>query len=53
MIRALTGGLAPQEADHFAAYAAKGVLAKLAARVVGKVTKDPLCELQRFVTLDQ
>jgi hypothetical protein len=52
-IRALTGGLAPQEADYLAAHTAKGVQAKLAAGVVGKVTKDPLRELQGFVTLDE
>ncbi len=52
-IRALTGGLAPQEADHFAAHAAKGVLAQLAARVVRKPTKDPLRELQGLVTFDE
>jgi hypothetical protein len=42
-----------QEADHFAGHAAKGVEAKLAAGIVRKVTKDPLRDLQRFVTLDE
>jgi hypothetical protein len=52
-IRALAGGLAPQEADHFAAHAAKGVPAKLAPGIVRKVTKDPLRDLQGFVTSDE
>ena len=43
----------PQEADHFAAHTAKGVQAKLAAGFVGKVTKDPLSDLQGFVALDE
>ncbi len=52
-VRALTGGLVPEEADHFAAHPAKGVQAKLAAGIVRKPTKDPLGDLQGFVTLYQ
>ena len=43
----------PQEADHFAADTAKGVQAQLAAGIVRKPTKDPLRDLQGFVTLDE
>ena len=43
----------PQEPDHFAAHAAKGVQAKLAAGIMRKPTKDPLRDLQGFVTLDE
>jgi hypothetical protein len=42
-----------EQADHFATYAAKGVQAKLAAGIVGQSTKDPLRDLQGFVTLDE
>ena len=52
-VRVLPGGLVPQEADHFPAHAAKGVQAKLAAGIVWKPTKDPLRDLQGFVTLDE
>ena len=52
-VRVLTGGLVSQEADHFAAQAAKGVQAELAAGIVRKPTKDPLRDLQGFMTLDE
>ncbi len=43
----------PKEADHFAAHTAKGVQAKLAPGIARKPTKDPLRDLQGFVTLDE
>jgi hypothetical protein len=43
----------PEKADHFAAHAAKGVQAELAAGIVRKPAKDSLRDLQGFVTLDE
>ena len=52
-VRILTGGLVSKEANHFPADATKGIQAKLASRIVRKVTKDPLRDLQGLMTLDE
>ena len=43
----------PQEADHSAAHASKGVQVKLAAGIARKPTKDAIHDLQGFVTPDE
>jgi hypothetical protein len=42
-----------EEADHFAGNPAKRVQAELAAGIVREPTKDPLRDLQGFVTLHE